>query len=69
MKLIIILMIFAMILVAGCFPSNIVVTIWYEKEGYCASDLCTTGRSFYSWSEAEAYCRANKLDCQYVNAN
>lgn len=57
-----------MVLVSGCTIPNIQVTVWYEKQGYCESDLCTTGRSFYSWSEAEAYCNANKLDCKYVNS-
>ena len=82
-KLIITIVIMSLILLvlSGCFPQDIKVTAWYKQDkdciptgDYCINNdpdciLCTEeGRSFYSWSEAESYCKANDLDCRYVSA-
>ena len=66
---ILILIVGLSILLTSCmFEPNFVVTVWWEIES-CDSTLCTEGRMFYSWSEAQAFCSAKNLECSYVDTN
>ena len=55
-----------LILISGCgLETSSFITVWHKED--CQVDEC--GRSFTSWSEATAYCEANKYNCSYVDGS